>query len=154
MKKVIEKESFDQERALYGVSETEVRNCHFGGPADGESALKESNEIIVSDCDFSMRYVLWHVNDFALERISMDESARAALWYDNDGRIADSRLHGIKVLRECSDIELVRCDIASDEFAWKCEDISLQDCALESVYPFLMTKDLRLSNGYEGRLLA
>ena len=146
MKDVIENQSFDQERALYGTVDCEVRNCHFGGPADGESALKESRDIRVIDSEFSMRYVLWHVDDFVLERISMDEATRAALWYDNDGKILDSRLHGIKVLRECQDLVLERCDIASDEFAWKCNDLSLTDCVLVSVYPFLMSQDLTIRN--------
>ena len=146
MKEIIENKTFEEERSLYGVSNLEVRNCHFGGPVDGESALKESNQFSVVDSSFSMRYVLWHSNDFTLERISMDEGTRAAIWYSNDGKIIDSSLHGIKVLRECADFELVRCDIASDEFAWKCDDLRIKDCTLSSVYPFLMCTDLEIEN--------
>ena len=145
MKTIIENQTFDQERALYGLNEAEIRNCRFES-AIGESALKETNEILVADTDFAMRYVLWHVNDFRLERIKMDESTRAALWYDEDGMIVDSVLHGIKVLRECKDIGLKRCDIVSDEFGWKCEDIGVEDCSISSVYPFLMARDLRIAN--------
>ena len=146
MKEIIENKTFEEERSLYGVSGLEVRNCHFGGPVDGESALKESNQFSVVDSSFSMRYVLWHSNDFVLERIAMDEATRAAIWYSNDGKIIDSSLHGIKVLRECSDFELTRCDIASDEFAWKCDDLRLKDCTLSSVYPFFMCADLEIEN--------
>ncbi len=146
MANVIENQSFDQERALYGTEFTEIRHCHFGGPADGESALKESHDIIVADSDFQMRYVLWHVTNYRLERIAMDSSTRAALWYDRSGRINDSKLHGIKVLRECVDTRLERCDISSEEFGWKCDDLKLFDCTLESVYPFLMTRGLDIAN--------
>ena len=145
MKAIIENQSYDQERALYGLVDTEVRNCAFGGPADGESALKESSDIEVIDCDFKMRYVLWHVNDFSLIQTSMDEATRAALWYDDDGKIVDCTLHGPKALRECRDIELFRCDISSDEFGWKCEDLSLSDCTIASVYPFFDSKDIQLN---------
>ena len=146
MKVIIENQSYDQERALYGLDNADIKNCSFGGPADGESALKESNDIEVIDCDFKMRYVLWHVNDFSLIRVKMDEATRAALWYDDDGKIIDCVLHGPKALRECRDIELFRCDIASDEFGWKCDDISLNECTLSSVYPFLDSKDIELEN--------
>ena len=43
--KIIEKQSFDEERALYGSEDVIVRNCRFDGPADGESALKECSNI-------------------------------------------------------------------------------------------------------------
>ena len=39
--KVIENQTFDRERALYGSNGILVRNCSFDGPADGESAFKE-----------------------------------------------------------------------------------------------------------------
>lgn len=145
MEKTIENLHFEEERALYGISDTEVRHCAFGGPIDGESALKETNEIAVIDCDFKMRYVLWHVNDFRLERVTMDTSTRAALWYCEDGVIVDSKLHGIKVLRECKDINVDRSDIVSDEFAWRCDDLKLNECTVSSVYPFFQCTDLELT---------
>lgn len=39
--KVIENQTFDIERALYGSNGILVRNCSFDGPADGESALRK-----------------------------------------------------------------------------------------------------------------
>ena len=38
MGKVFEKLTLDEERALYGERDIEVRQCLFDGPADGESA--------------------------------------------------------------------------------------------------------------------
>ncbi|QBE98329.1 DUF3737 family protein [Blautia producta] len=49
--KVIENQTFDTERALYGRNDILVRNCYFDGPEDGESALKECNNIMVEGCD-------------------------------------------------------------------------------------------------------
>ncbi|MDE7333333.1 MAG: DUF3737 family protein [Lachnospiraceae bacterium] len=34
----------------------------------------------------------------------MEELCRAALWYSTDIEITDTKLHGIKALRECSDV--------------------------------------------------
>ena len=51
----------DSERALYGSCGIMVRNCKFDGPADGESALKESSDVVVEDSYFNLRYPFWHV---------------------------------------------------------------------------------------------
>ena len=42
---LIKNQTFDEERALYGSDGVTVMSCRFEGPADGESALKESNEL-------------------------------------------------------------------------------------------------------------
>ena len=36
---VIENQTFDAERALYGIDGLLLKNCSFDGPADGVSAL-------------------------------------------------------------------------------------------------------------------
>lgn len=144
METIIENLTLDQERALYNLHDAEVRNCVFAGPADGESALKEARNIKVSDCDFQLRYPLWHVHGFEADRIRMNETCRAAIWYCSDGAIRNSDLGGIKVLRECRRMTLDNCRIKSDEFAWMCEDIAVKDCEISSVYAFLCGKRLRI----------
>lgn len=49
---IVEDRTFDMERALYGSAGIVVRNCTFDGPADGESALKESRDIAVYNSFF------------------------------------------------------------------------------------------------------
>ena len=51
----IENMTFDQERALYESHNLKVKGCRFDGPADGESALKESSDIVVENCFFNLR---------------------------------------------------------------------------------------------------
>lgn len=46
----------------------------------------------------------------------MTEKCRAALWYSKNVEINDTRLHGIKALRECVNIKMRGCDIISPEF--------------------------------------
>ena len=41
----ISNQNFDMERALYASRGLMLENCDFDGPADGESALKESSDI-------------------------------------------------------------------------------------------------------------
>ena len=46
MKKQVSNQIFDEERSLYNIKNTEVVNCRFEGPADGESVLKEGRNYI------------------------------------------------------------------------------------------------------------
>jgi hypothetical protein len=140
----IRNQQFDQERALYNLRDKQVIDCHFGGPADGESALKEARNVTLKDCDFSARYPLWHVDGFSMENCRMDDLTRAAIWYAENGTICHSLLGGIKALRECRNIRLIDSTILSQEFGWKCGGIHLQGCELTAEYAFLDSWDIRL----------
>ena len=43
----IKNKTFDEERALYAAYDLSVQDCAFDGPADGESAFKESRDVTV-----------------------------------------------------------------------------------------------------------
>lgn len=137
---VIENKTFDQERALYGSEKLTVRNCRFDGPADGESAFKECRDIRAEDCFFNLRYPFWHNEGAVIERGEMTELCRAALWYSHHVEITDSRLHGIKALRECGDVKMRDCHIVSPEFGWSVHGLDMKDCYAESEY-FMMRSD-------------
>lgn len=134
--------TFDEERALYGVRDADIVNCDFSGPADGESALKESSDIRVSDSRFLLRYPLWHVDGGTLRDCSMSETCRAALWYDRNVVLEGCSLGGIKALRECDGSTLRNCTVNSAEFGWFCRGVSLDDCTIESEYLFLQSRGL------------
>ncbi|PWJ61902.1 MULTISPECIES: DUF3737 family protein [unclassified Fibrobacter] len=143
---VVENKQFDEERSLYNLKNSDVVSCVFAGPADGESVLKEARDINVIDCKFSLRYPMWHVKKFTLEKSSMDELTRAALWYADGGVIKDSVLGGIKAVRECNRISLENCKIVSQEFGWKSQDISLENSEIEAEYLFLDCTNISLKN--------
>ncbi|MCQ2385497.1 MAG: DUF3737 family protein [Clostridia bacterium] len=137
---------FDEERALYHLTDASVESCRFAGPSDGESALKEARNVTVKDCLFSLRYPLWHTQNFSLTASRTEETARAALWYCREGKIEDCSFRGVKAVRECSDVSIARCDIVSDEFGWKCRRITVNDTEITSGYLFLDSKDVTLSS--------
>ena len=139
---VIRDKSFDAERALYELKNTRVENCRFEGPADGESAFKETEGIEAVGCFFDLRYPFWHTVNTLVDRAEMTESCRAAMWYDRDMTVRNSRLHGIKALRECDSCRVENCDIISPEFGWKCRGLEIAGCMLQSEYPFLFSRDL------------
>ena len=138
-------QNYDEERALYGVEDAEIINCTFAGEADGESALKECRSIKVDSCLFELRYPFWHVSGAEISNITMTETCRAALWYDDQINIEKSTLHGIKALRECKNVSLSECDVDSAEFGWRCSDITVKNTTVNSQYPFFECKNMQLS---------
>lgn len=141
---LIENKNFPCERDLYGADGVHLKNCTFQGVEDGESALKEAKNVILEDCKMDLRYPLWHDRNVELRRVVMTENCRAALWYTEEVRIADSMLGGIKALRECADISIADTEIVSPEFGWKSRGVALKHCKLASEYLFLMARDLKL----------
>lgn len=131
---------FDEERALYGSKHIRVSSCRFDGPADGESALKECEDITVEDSYFNLRYPFWHNKQLTIIDSELTELCRAALWYSSDIRIGHSALHGIKALRECADVTIENSDILSPEFGWSVSGIRMKDCTAQSEY-FMLRSD-------------
>ena len=137
MKSIIENRQFDEERALYGSSCMLLRNVSFDGAKDGESALKESYDIEVENCFCNLRYPFWHIRKIKISDTEMTKLCRAAIWYSDNIEIRNTKIHGIKALRECSDVKICDCDIISPEFGWSVHNIEMSDSTAESEY-FMM----------------
>lgn len=144
--KTIENKVFDEERALYGSFHISLKKCSFDGPADGESALKESGDIIAEDCFFNLRYPFWHDDKVVIKNSYLTEACRAALWYSKDIDISKTKLHGIKALRECSNISISNCDIISPEFGWSSKNIRMTDSSAQSEYFMMRAENLDFKN--------
>ena len=142
----IENQTFDEERVLYGREGITVRNCSFDGPADGESAFKEGKDIEAEHCFFNLRYPFWHDHGLIIRDSEMTELCRAALWYSDRVEITDTKLHGIKALRECSNIVMKNCDIISPEFGWSVRGIRMEDSAAVSESFMMRSEDLTFRN--------
>jgi len=167
MEHIIRGKKFDEERALYNVKNTEVVDCTFAGPADGESVLKETRNVLVKNCDFSLRYPLWHARGFKLDNVSMDELTRAAIWYSYDGVIKNTKMNGIKALRECENIKIEDSEAHSPEFGWRtrglhikrsemeseyflfeCKDVTIDELKMKGKYSFQYVENMTITNSY------
>ena len=139
-------QTYDEERSLYNLTHGDVEDCSFAGPADGESALKEARDVTVKGCNFSLRYPLWHAKGFTMENCTMDEATRAPIWYAEDGTIADSKIEGVKCLRECDRMRVVRSTVSSPEFGWRCRGLTVQDSTVDAVYCLFESRDVEIKN--------
>lgn len=144
--KIIANKNFDEERALYGTSGLMVKDCTFDGPADGESAFKECRGIEAEHCFFNLRYPFWHDNGLRIGDSEMTELCRAALWYSEHIEIRDTKMYGIKALRECSDVTIENCDIISPEFGWSVNGIQMKKTTAQSEYFMMRASNLQFED--------
>ncbi len=149
----LENMTFNEERALYASDGVRLENCKFDGPQDGESAFKESRNIQTENCFFNLRYPFWHCENVEIAGCEMTALCRAALWYTNNIKIENTKLHGIKALRECADINMENCSVLSPEFGWFSKNINMTSCDNEGEYFMLKAyglnfKDVTLKGKY------
>ena len=143
---IIENKRFDEERAFYASSDITVRNCEFSGEADGESAFKESKNVVAEGCKCELRYPFWHNVGVRVFDTELTSSCRAAFWYSENIDIEKSKLHGIKALRECQAVNIKNTDIKSDEFGWYCKNVEICNSAAEGEYFMMRSSGLSLEN--------
>lgn len=138
----IKGKTYDEERAFYGSKGARLIECRFDGEADGESAFKESADVGVCNCYFNLRYPFWHDVKVEIDRCELTEKCRAALWYTRDILVRDSKLGGIKALRECEDVAIYSSEINSTEFGWSSKNIHLKDTKCSGEYFMLRAEDM------------
>lgn len=146
MKNTITNQCFDEERALYNIKDTKLVNVKFEGPLDGESALKEMSGCDLFECNFSLRYPLWHCSNFNLNTSYFTNTSRAPLWYCKEALISACHIEGTKAIRECTKVNIENSVILSDEFGWKCNDIKLTNSEVQSSYLFFDSSNIVLNN--------
>lgn len=141
MKEILGK-TFGEERALYAIKDARVKDCRFEGVEDGESFLKECENVSVEDCYMDLRYPMWHARSLSIKGGEMTLRCRAALWYDNAVSIEGCKIDGVKALRESKDISIAHCDINSPEFCWRCKNVSVRGGSVEGEYAFFESENV------------
>lgn len=142
----VENQTFDKEREFYGSSDVTAVNCKFEGPADGESAFKESRNVTVDGCLWNLRYPFWHDIGVTMKNTELTELCRAAFWYSEKIEITDSKLHGVKAMRECADVTIRKSDIVSPEFGWSVNNICIEDSTAAGEYFMMRSSGLTFKN--------
>ena len=142
----VENETFDEERAFYGARNVKVKSVKIDGPRDGESAFKECRDVECTDCYFNLRYPFWHNHNLKINNSEMTEFCRAALWYSENIDIRNVKMHGIKALRECKNVNIDDCHIVSPEFGWSVHGINMRNSHAESEYFMMRSSSIKFKN--------
>lgn len=142
--KLIKNQTYDAERAFYGQAGVHFKDGALDGPADGESAFKECSDIVIENVFCNLRYPFWHNHGLKIIDSELTDLCRAALWYTDHVEITNTKLHGIKALRECADIVIDHCSIDSAEFGWFSNNIEISNSTVKSEYFMMQARNLTL----------
>ena len=134
---------FTEERALFRGDTLCITDCAFD---TGESALKHSSSIRLIHTVFRGKYPLWYSKGLSLERCTLAEPARAALWYSGEISLADTMIAAPKALRRCSQIRMRNISIPEAvETLWDCRDVTAESLTVSGDYFGMNCEGLRIS---------
>lgn len=142
--KKYEKQDFIGERALFKGCDLEISHCHF---YDGESPLKESKDIKVTNSTFSYKYPLWYSNRIIVKDTLFEEMSRSGIWYTNDILLENSKIEAPKEFRRSNNIRINKCEfLNSQETLWECTNVKIKDSSFKGDYLLMNSKDIEIDN--------
>ena len=135
-----------KERAFYGFKNVHFKNIVIDGIEQGESAFKECRNITIEDTKIILKYTIWHCHNIVISKTILEATSRASIWYCTNIEITNCNLYSVKACRNCSNIVIKDSIIESEDFAWKCESIRLENCKLRgaTVTPLLDCSNVTL----------
>ena len=143
-KLVIKNQDFTGERALFMTNDALIENVLFH---DGESPLKESNNLTINSCTFQWKYPLWYTNNVEVNNSTLLETARSGVWYANHLKMNKCLIEAPKTFRRANDIELNDCEMpnASETF-WECTNIKLKNVKANGDYLLMNSSNVEIDN--------
>lgn len=134
------------ERALFQGKNLQIYYSTF---ANGESPLKESQNIELYNSMFKWKYPLWYSKDITMENCTLFEMARSGIWYTENISIQNSTIEAPKIFRRSSGITLrnVTMPNASETF-WNCENITMERVTAKGDYFGMNSSDIKI-NGFD-----
>lgn len=133
---------FEGERALFAENGAVISGCVFD---KGESPLKESRNIRITDSQFRYKYPVWYSDNVLIERCNWFEMARSGVWYTNNITVRDSFITAPKNFRRCSGVTLENVDLTNaEETFWMCENIHLSNVTAKGSYFAMNTAGIEI----------
>lgn len=142
--KMIKGGEFTGERALFCSSDLTIENALFHS---GESPLKESRNIDLTECTFDWKYPLWYCRDVVAYNTVLTENARSGIWYTDNISMTNCVIDAPKTFRRSSRISLsdVRLDNAH-ETLWHCSEVTLDGVSIKGDYFGFCASDVVADN--------
>ena len=135
---------FEGERSLFQIKNTNIDNCTFH---DGESPLKETQNIKITNSTFQWKYPLWYGKNIIMSNSKFESTARAGVWYTKNIIFEDSIIEAPKTFRRCKNILLKNIEIPNAlETLWHCNDIELLNVKASGPYFALNSSNIKITN--------
>ena len=141
------------ERPLFNKSNLEIDKTIFG---EGESPLKESDNIRLKDSSFQWKYPLWYAKDITADNCTWAKMARAGVWYTDNILIKDTFIEAPKNFRRCKELTLSNIVmpnvtvydsyISGEYLGWNSKNLTLINCTIESLQGMCYIDNLVMKN--------
>lgn len=142
--KEINQEFLEGERALFKSSDLIIKDTIFD---NGESPLKESNNIELYNSMFKWKYPLWYCNNIIAEDCTWFEMARAGVWYSNNISVKNALIEAPKNFRRCDGLSLENVSfVNAPETLWNCSNVRMKDVTAKGDYFAMNCSDMELDN--------
>lgn len=132
------------ERSLFASQGATIKNVTFG---EGESPLKESRHLHISDTIFQWKYPLWYCEDIEIKNSILETMARSGIWYTKNLRMTHCTLQAPKLFRRCQQVSLQQVYFAdAAETLWTCQQVQLQDVQAQGDYFGMNSQDVQMDH--------
>lgn len=140
---IFQDQTFFGERQLFALKNSIIQNVTFGV---GESPLKESKNIKISNSVFKWKYPLWYATDIIVNHSIFEKMARSGIWYTENCSIINSTLKSPKLFRHSKQITLEHCYFEdASETLWSCRDVQITNVKAQGDYFGMNSTDISLN---------
>lgn len=123
---------FTTERALFHADNLLIFDSVF---ETGESPLKHNQNMELYSCIFRSKYPVWYSKNCKMQDCTIEESARAGIWYTDNIELTDTLCSAPKTLRKCEGVLLKNVSLPhAEETLWDCQDIQLRQVTANGDY--------------------
>ena len=120
------------ERALFKSRGLDIVQSTF---ANGESPLKESEDITLRQSMFKWKYPLWYCKNIVARDCVWFDTARAGVWYTSDVSVFDSVIEAPKNFRRSTNVTLDNVQFAdAAETLWNCDGVTMRNVVARGDY--------------------
>lgn len=134
---------FTGERALFMAHDLKIYDSIF---CEGESPLKESNNIELYNSMFKWKYPLWYCNNIKVVDSTWFDMARAGVWYSSDISITNCIIEAPKNFRRCTNLSLDNVMLPNaKETLWDCDNVTINNVSAKGEYFAMNTNNLRIN---------
>ena len=130
--KVIYRQTLTGERALFQGKNLKITESTF---QDGESPLKESQNIELLNSLFKWKYPLWYSKDITAENCTLFDGARAGVWYTQNVSFKNCVIEAPKTFRRSKNITLEKVVMPNAaETLWNCDGVTMKNVTANGTY--------------------
>ena len=128
--------------ALFAARDLAIYDTIFD---DGESPLKESENIALYGSMFKWKYPLWYSKNIQVKDCTWFDMARAGVWYTDNMSVEGAMIEAPKNFRRCKDLSLRDVTFTNaEETLWSCDRVTMKNVTAKGDYFAMNTNNINV----------